>query len=760
MTLEEKIAQLGSCWVYELLDGMAFAPEKAQKLLHNGLGQITRIGGASSLRPAESAALANEVQKFLIENTRLGIPAVVHEECCSGYMAHSATCFPQIIGTASTWEPDLVEQMAGIISAQMRAVGAHQGLSPVLDVARDARWGRVEETFGEDPYLVAALGSAYVRGLQQGDLTRGVMATGKHFLGYSVSEGGLNWAPARIPPRELYEVFLFPFEAAIRTEKLASIMNGYHELDGVPMASAREMLTDLLRGDLGFDGIVVSDYFAVNQLNSYHQAARDKSEAAVMSLEAGIDVELPGTDCYGTPLRKAIEGGALSMDTLDEAVRRALRMKFLTGVFDQPYVEASRAMEVFDTPAQRDVARRVAQRSLVLLRNEGDLLPLARDLGTIAVIGPNADSKRNLIGDYAYPCHVESLLEMKDKNVFSIPVPTLDAATDLVDNFVPMRSIRQAIQDKLQGGKVLYALGCDTLDESREGFAESVRIARQAQVAVVVVGDKSGLAKGCTTGESCDRAELDLPGVQGELVQAIVETGTPTVVVLTNGRPVAIPWIVDHVPAILEAWLPGEEGANAVADVLFGDCNPGGKLPITFPRSAGQIPIYYAHKPTGGRSMWKGDYVEMSSKPLYPFGYGLSYTSFAYSDLHISPAQVPVDGEVTIALKVRNSGQRCGDEVVQLYVHDALSSCTRPVKELKGFKRITLEAGEQKTLTFTLAVRQLGFLNRHMQFVVEPGTIEVMIGSSSADTRLTGEFEITGTVTEIGSQKVYFSRVS
>src|SRR5215212_6851578 len=443
MTLDEKLAQLGSAWVYELLDDSAFAPEKAHALMAHGIGQITRIGGASSVRPADSARLANAIQTFLREQTRLGIPAIVHEEACSGYMARSATCFPQIIGLASTWEPDLAEAMGAVIRTQMRAVGAHQALAPVLDVTREPRWGRTEETFGEDTYLVARCGSAFVRGLQTDDLGRGVLATGKHFLAYGASEGGMNWAPAHVPARELREVFLPPFEAAIKTAGLASIMNAYHELDGVPCGASRWLLTDLLRGELGFDGLVVSDYFTVHMLDEYHHIAATRGEAARLALEAGIDIELPSTDYYGAPLREAIESGAVSIALIDEVVGRVLTMKFRLGLFERPFVVPEQAAEVFDTPAQRQLAREIACKSIVLLKNAGELLPLRKDIGSIAVIGPNADNVRHQMGDYSYPAHIETLLEMIEQPG-ALP-QTLPGKIELAEIGVEMVSVLAAI---------------------------------------------------------------------------------------------------------------------------------------------------------------------------------------------------------------------------------------------------------------------------------------------------------------------------
>lgn len=759
MTLDEKLAQLGSAWVYELLNQGVFSHEKARSLMAQGIGQITRIGGATSVAPAESAQLANMIQRFLVEETRLGIPAMVHEESCSGYLARGATCFPQTIGVASTWEPALVESMGAAIREQMQAVGAHQALAPVLDVTRDPRWGRTEETFGEDPYLVASMGVAYVRGLQTGDVANGIIATGKHFLGYGASEGGMNWAPAHIPARELYEVYMAPFEAAIKHAGLASIMNAYHELDGVPCGGSRALLHDLLRGQLGFDGLVVADYFAVQMLHEYHHVAPTKAEAARLALDAGIDIELPGTDCYGAPLRAAVEAGEIDPALIDRALSRVLGMKFRLGLFENPFVTPERAAEVFDTPAQRTLAREIACKSIVLLKNSGELLPLPKDIGSIAVIGPNADNVRHQMGDYSYPAHIETLLELLEKPG-QLP-QTLPDRVELADIGVEMVGVLDAIKRSVSPQtQIHYAKGCDVLGDSCDGFEQALAAARASDVAVVVVGDKAGLTDSCSSGESRDRAELGLPGVQAQLVRAVAGTGTPVVVVLMNGRPLAIPDLLEHIPALLEVWLPGEEGGNAVADVLFGDANPAGRLPISVPRAVGQVPVYYNHKPSGGRSHWKGDYVELSTKPLFPFGYGLSYTSFDYTNLRFDRREIAPDGQVVISADISNTGSRAGDEVVQLYVHDPQASVTRPVKELKGFKRISLEPGETRTVSFTLAASQLAFYDIDMNYVVEPGTIEVMVGASSEDLRLRDTFTITGATTDAGLNKILFSTVS
>ncbi len=758
MTVDEKLAQLGSAWAFEVLEGMDFSETRAQARLKYGIGQITRIGGSTNLPPAQSAAVANAAQRFLVTRTRLGIPAIVHEECCSGYMAQGATVFPQAIGVASTWDVAITEAMGEVIRTQMRAVGGHQALAPVLDITRDPRWGRIEETFGEDPYLAGRLGSAFIQGLQGPSWAEGIVATAKHFVGHGMSEGGRNWAPVSLPDRELREVFVRPFEAAIREAGLASIMNAYHEMDGVPCGGSVTLLRSLLREQLGFDGLIVSDYFTVDMLAGYHRVVAGKTEAAALALQAGIEVELPSTDCFGSPLKAGLESGQIDIALVDAAVSRVLAFKFRLGLFEQPYVDEQRVIEVFDTPAQRALAREVARKSMVLLKNEAGLLPLCKQTARIAVIGPNADSVRNLMGDYSYPAHTETLREAQTLAVFNTATP--DHEVQVVDRPVDMISVLEAIRAAVPAADVRYTRGCDVLGDSTAGFAEAVALAQAADVAILVLGDKAGLTEDCTCGEARDRANLNLPGVQDDLLRAVAATGTPVVLVLINGRPMTITWAAEHVPAILEAWLPGEEGANAVADVLFGDVNPGGKLPVTFPRHVGQIPLFYNHKPSGNRSHWKEHYVDTSVHPLYPFGYGLSYTRFEIANLRITPETVRASDTVMIQVDVTNVGDRAGDEVVQLYVRDLVSSITRPVQELKGFQRITLAPGQRRTITFELPVSLLAFYDRDMRYVVEPGRVEVCIGNSATNIACRGEFEIAGGVTEVSHKGRYFTEIT
>ncbi len=756
MNLDEKLAQIGCVWSTQLVEEEAFSEQRAGELLGHGTGHITRVGSATGLRPRESAQFMNRIQRFLVEETRLGIPAIVHEESCAGFTARDATQFPQAIGLASTWEPDLIESMGAVIRRQMLAVGARHTLAPVLDVARDPRWGRTEETFGEDPYLTSRMGVAYVRGVQGEHRAEGVVATGKHFLGYGLSEGGMNHAPAHIGPRELRETFARPFEAAIREAGLGSVMNAYSEVDGLACGGSKEILDDLLRGELGFDGVVVADYFTTRLLESHHKIANDRGEAGQIALEAGIDVELPQLDCYGAPLKERIERGEMSIELVDRSLSRLLRMKFNLGLFENPYVDEAKAAESYGLPDQVALAKEIAVKSIVLLKNEDALLPLRADIAKIAIIGPSADDVRLLQGDYNYTAHVEFSGTYKSEPAADFEESTFRPGP----YFPPMTSVLESIRGTVATETdVLVARGCDISGESTEGFKKAAEVALNADVAVVCVGGKSGLTQDCTSGEFRDASDLGLTGMQQELVEAVVATGTPTVVVLINGRPFALPWIAEHVPAIVEAWLPGQEGGNAVADILFGKANPSGRLPVSLPRSVGQVPLYYNHKAGGGRSQMLGDYVDGPTTALYPFGHGLTYTQFEYENLTIDSETPSVEDVVRIAVDVSNVGTLAGEEVVQLYINDVVASCTRPVKQLAGFKRVPLVPGETRRVIFYLDLSQLGFFDPRMRFVVEPGNVRVMIGASSDDICVEGEFVIEGSVRELTTADIVSTKV-
>lgn len=724
MTLEEKVAQLCAIHAHQLNENGSFSISKAQNLIPNGIGQITRLVGDPDAEPSESAAKGNAIQHFLKEKTRLKIPAIIHEECLSGLTARGTTVFPQAIGLASTFCPELIEKMTTIIRKQIRAIGGHQGLAPVLDIPRDPRWGRTEETFGEDPYLVSRLGVAYIQGLQGNDLKTGVIATAKHFTAYGISEGGRNMGPARLGKRELREVFLFPFEVAVKEAQVGSVMNAYHDIDGIPCTASQFLLTKVLREEWGFTGIVVSDYEAIKMLETLHHIAQNSKEAAIKALQAGIDIELPEIICYGEPLLEAVREGLLSEELLNEAVRRVLTTKMRLGLFEEEiYINPEQIPSVMDPKENRQLAREIAQASLVLLKNNG-LLPLKKDLKTLAIIGPNAREGLHLHGDYSYAVHIPSVQAWRGKKAEW-------------KDYTKTVNVFEGIKNKLPQAELLYAQGCELSDHSRQGFDEAINIAKKAEVIIAVMGEKSGLFQQSLSGEGSDRADLGLPGVQTELLKELNTLGKPIVLILVNGRPLTLKWEKENISAIIEAWYPGEEGGNAIADVLFGDYNPGGKLPISFPKETGQLPVYYNRKPLAFNQ-----YISTDAQALFPFGHGLSYTRFEYTDLNISPKEIKSLEKIEIQCKVKNVGHQAGDEVIQLYIQDPIASLVRPVKELKGFKRIHLEPDEERTIAFTLFPDQLAFYDEYMRFIIEPGLFNVMVGSSSEDIRLSGQFEV------------------
>ncbi len=750
MTLEEKLSQLSSYWMYDLQTNGNLDEQKVATKLKNGIGQITRVGGASTYPPKEAAKIANQLQYYLKEKTQLGIPAIVHEECCVGLMAPGGSVFPEIIGLASTFQPELAGKMTAYIRQQTMAIGSRQGLAPVLDVARDPRWGRVEETFGEDPILVSQFGVEYIKGLQSDDIRQGVMATGKHFVGHSFSQGGLNCAPVQLGWRDIWDVYLAPFQAAIRDAGLATMMNAYPEIDGEVVAASKMILTDLLRDKLGFDGLVVSDYEAVMMIHNYHFKAKNRKEAAVMALTAGIDVELPSVDCYGNDLLEAIQSGELPIEVVDLSVKRHLQKKFELGLFENPYVNEDSVLEVFDTPEQRKLAYEIACQSMVLLENDGTL-PINPAGLTIGVIGPNANSSRCMFGNYSYAAVTELLKVIPAENSSFLTLTDDDVQKLLVS--VP--AFLDAFKDKLPESEILFTEGCGINSDDESGFAKAVEVAHASDIVILVLGGRSGLAPFCTTGEFRDTTDLSLPGVQEKLAHLVIDIGKPVVVVLLNGRPSAIPDLAEKANAILQAWVPGEEGARAITSILLGEVNPGGKLPISIPRSVGQIPVFYNHKPSGGRSNIYGDYANEKVTPLYPFGYGLSYAKFEFSDLFLSGKQATVGETVEISCRITNVSNIAGDEVLQLYCRDLYASIPRPVKELKGFLRVNLEPGQTKSIKFKLPVNMMAFYDIDLDLVIEPGIIEVMVGSSSDEIRLHSSFEIIGDKKSIIRDRIF-----
>jgi len=725
MTLEEKVAQLQGTWQgrasFQDAEGR-FVPEKAKPALGLGLGQVSRpseIGntpsGPRARGPREHAEFVNAIQKWVAENTRLGIPVMFHEEALHGFVAPQATHFPVPIALGSTWDPALVERVMSVAAREARARGCQQVLSPVVDLGRDPRWGRIEETYGEDPYLVSRMGVATVRGYQGTTLPLArdkVLATLKHFLGHGSHEGGVNTAPSLLPERLLRSELLVPFEVAVKEAGAYCVMPSYNEVDGIPSHKNRRMIEDVLRGEWGFKGLVTSDYFAVQQLLDRHHVARDKADAARQALEAGVDLELPDADTFGELVALA-KAGKVSPAAIDKATVRVLRAKFLSGLFEQPLVDPAEAERVSNTPEHRALALEAARKAIVLLKNDGNLLPLdRRRVKTLAVIGPNAKGLH--LGGYSTnrPARGVDLLDgIKDKAGADVQVLYAEGAriTEPDANWW---------KDKVT-----------TADPAanRTRIQEAVAVAGKADAVVLAIGTNEATSREAWADDHLgDVADLSLTNQQDELVEAMLRTGKPVVVVLINGRPLAIPRVAAAVPAILEGFYLGQEGGTAVGEALFGELNPGGKLSVSVPRHVGQLPVYYNRRPTSFRS-----YLDLPREPLWPFGFGLSYTTFKVDAVTVAPGRIPASGKATVTARVTNTGSRAGDEVVQVYVRDQVSSVSRPVQELRGFARVTLAPGASQTVSFTLGPEALSLVDESLKRVVEPGLFDVMVGTSS-----------------------------
>ena len=751
MTLPEKLAQMHALWLVLSEDGMhkmrpdasndfsTGDPEKVKRLFVNGLGQITRPLGTIGVDPVKGVRALNRFQRDIVEGTRLGIPVMSHEECLSGLMAQGATLFPTPLSMAGTWNPDLIEKVGRAIGAECRSIGCHQGLAPVLDVSRDARWGRTEECFAEDPYLTGVFATRYVRGLQGED--RQILATLKHYVGHSASEGGRNHAPVHLGPRELADDFMLPFEMTVKGANAGSIMPAYHDIDGEPLHASRHMLTEVLRDQWGFDGLIVADYIGVTLLATHHAIADDKGEAAAIAFKAGLDVELPSNEC--TPdLATALERGQITMGEVDEIVRRILTEKFRIGLFENPY--ADEGAIALRTPEALALAREVATQGTTLLENNG-VLPLA-SAAKLAVIGPTANDPLALLGDYAFPVHLINS----------------DATTDTAHVITPLEGLRLA----LGKDRVSFAQGCYILETRGSGtpvfpgdmadhaslmlnspvstrtdlIADAVNAAAAADVAVLCLGDLSGIFQTGTVGEGSDVDSLDLPGVQQQLLNAVLDTGTPVVVVLSSGRPYNLGGREKDIAAYVMTHFSGEQGGHALADVLTGAADPSGRLTISVPRSAGACPYHYNHKFKSA-----GTPIARHFGSDYPFGHGLSYTTFAYSDLKLVSSEIPVEGgDVILSFTVANSGPRSGVEIPQIYVRDTVASLVRPIKELKGFGRVKLASGEKATITCKLPTDMLNFTGSDGTRLVEPGQFEIMVGASSDNIQLSTTVNLEG----------------
>lgn len=735
MTLEEKIGQLIQPFgwqIYENAEGTISLTDSFKEQVKNGgIGSLygvlradpwTGVTLETGLSPAEGAEAVNNIQRYAVEHSRLGIPILIGEECSHGHMAIGATVFPVPLNIGSTWNVDLYREMCRAVARETRSQGGAVTYSPVLDVVRDPRWGRTEECFGEDAYLISELAVASVEGLQGGSLDLGdsVAATLKHFVGYGSSEGGRNAGPVHMGKRELLEVDMLPFKKAVEAGAV-SIMPAYNEIDGIPCTTNTELLQDILRTEWGFDGMVITDCGAIDMLAAGHDTASHGMDAAIQAITAGIDMEMSG-EMFGKHLLDAVRQDKLDPSVIDTAVNRVLTLKFRLGLFESPYADPRAAAEVIGSSEHIALARKLAGESIILLKNEDKILPLSKESGTVAVIGPNADIAYNQLGDY------------------TSPQPGSKVTTVL-------EGIRSKLANEPE--RVLYAPGCRIKEDSKEGFEYALACAKQADTVVMVVGGssardfgegsidlKTGASKvtehswsDMDCGEGIDRMSLQLSGVQLELIQEIYQLGKPVVVVYINGRPIAEPWIEDHVHAVLEAWYPGEQGGQAVADILFGDVNPSGKLTLSIPKHVGQLPVYYNGKRSRGKR-----YLEDDSKPRYPFGYGLSYTEFSYSNLTVEPEMMPADGTATVTVDVTNTGDREGAEVVQMYISDSVSTVTRPAKELKGFRKLTLAPGESRAVTFTVGAEQLQYIGADYKYVVEPGEFRVLVGRHVNDT--------------------------
>ncbi|MGW4522400.1 beta-xylosidase/alpha-l-arabinosidase [Amycolatopsis sp. NPDC004378] len=729
MTLREKLAQLYGVWV-GIDSGGEMAPHQhdfvgaavdLDDLVRHGIGQLTRVFGTRPVEPLIGAHSLARTQRQIVSSNRFGIPAVVHEECLTGLAAWQATIYPAPLSWGATFDPDLVRRMASRIGRSMRALGVHQGLAPVLDVARDLRWGRVEETIGEDPYLVGTIGSAYVAGLE----SAGVIATLKHFVGYSASRAGRNLAPVSAGPREIADVLLPPFELALRAGA-RSVMNAYTDTDGVPSAADPALLTELLRDTYGFDGTVVSDYFSVAFLHRLHGVAADRADAAGQALTAGIDIELPTMDCYGEPLLAAVEEGAVDAAAVDRALERVLRQKCELGLLDAGWAPEVPETVDLDDAASRTLAREVAEKSIVLLHNDGTL-PLSPG-ARVAVVGPRADTPGAMLGCYSFPLHVG----VHHPDVpFGVSVPTV------------VEALRSSFD-------VTYALGCPVTGGDDDGIAEAVAACADASVCVAVLGDRAGLFGGGTSGEGCDAADLRLPGRQEELLEALLATGKPVVLVLLSGRPYELSRQIGRLAAVVCGFYPGEEGGPALEGVLSGRINPSGRLPVSFPAAGASQPSTYLAAPLGRRS----EVSTVDPSALFPFGHGLSYAPVTWADVSATGSLWPTDGVCRVRVTLRNDHARPASEVVQVYLHDPVAEVARPERQLIAARRVSVEPGATVVVDIGLHADLTSYTGRAGRRLVEPGDVELRVGTSSEQVVATLHCTLTGPRREIGFERV------
>ncbi len=755
MTLREKVAQLHGLWVGADPEGPGVAPHQTEldnaasfeEMIQYGVGQLTRPFGTNPVDAAEGAAALARAQRSIVAANRFGIPALVHEECLAGFTTWGATAYPVPLSWGATFDPEIVREMARRIGAGMRSVGVHQGLAPVLDVVRDARWGRVEETIGEDPYLIGTIGTAYVQGLQ----STGIVATLKHFAGYSASRSGRNLGPVSMGPREFADVMLPPFEMAIIEGGARSVMHSYAEVDGVPAAASRALLTDLLRDDWGFDGTVVADYFGVGFLKLLHGVAGTFGEAAVAALHAGVDVELPGPKAYVGPLMDEVEAGRLAEAAVDRALRRVLLQKLDLGLLEPDWSEVPGGLDPADVSGggaagasgtidldpddDRDLALRIAEEAIVLLRNDG-LLPL-HEPRSIAVIGPIADDPIALLGCYSFPAHV------------GVHHPDMPLGVEIP-------TVLDALRAEFADSDIEYAPGCHVSEPGTDGIPAALDLASRSELVIAVLGDRSGLFGRGTSGEGCDADSLRLPGAQADLLEALLDGPTPVLLVVDSGRPYALGSAPDRAAAIVQTFFPGEEGGRALARVLSGKVNPSGRLPVSIPCTPDGQPWTYLSQPLALAS----EVSNLDPTPAFAFGSGIGYTTFGWSDLTIDGDEFDTGGSVGVELTVANVGDRAGVDVVQLYLHDAVASVTRPVVKLIGYARVAVEAGTAVRVRFDVPAAVTSFIGPQLTRIVEPGRIELRLGASSSDIRLTAPVTLIGPTLTVDHTRERHCRVT
>ena len=783
MTLEEKVAQLcGNLSPSFIVDGKVDM-DALRKNFPNGHGRFTQFSTVGIVDPKFIAHVTNQVQKYFMEETRLGIPVAIQSENLCGYPGKGGTLYPAQINMGCTWEPELAREMARNIGEESRSVGISSAMSPVIDVARDPRWGRTYETYGEDPYLVTQFGKNYIGGMQG----TGVSCIAKHFLGYAFTQGGANTTAFRCGKREMYEDFATPFEAAMKDEDLDSVMCNYGEIDGLPVIANPDIIGRLLRDEMGFKGICTSDGAAIMRVFNTYQVGRTYEEAGAISKKAGADTEIPIGAAFAK-LPEFVKSGFVSEECIDESVRRVLRIKFKCGLFENPYCDEDAVMQDMATKEKKALSEKIAADSLVLLKNDG-VLPLRRG-AKLAVVGPHAESLRYPVSGYTYPAYIEMMLGasrgdavgiggmadlaeenrrkvVNSSNVFKrmleIFSPEQRASLDDMNTILrkmEARTLREVLSERFD---VRYAQGCGITEDDRSGFGSAVEAAKASDAVVFACGGNCGWVN-VTGGEGIDRSNLDLPGVQEELLEALIATGKPVIVILYGPQVFAVNYAQEHAAAIIQAFMPGQYAAKVLSDAIDGTVNPGGKMTFSVPRHVGHIPVYYNHRQGSGYNrppatgIFKGGYVDGPDDPLYCFGYGLSYTTFDISSFGIDKREVEADGDLRISCKVKNTGKRKGDEVVQLYTTFKNTGIIRPVQELRGFKRVSLEPGEEKTVVFNLSLRQMGYYDQNMEFVVEPGTLEIKIGNKCKDYPIVEKVQIIGEKKNVKDRRVYTCR--